>query len=303
MANKYFVVIGMPRGGTTYLYHNLKKHPNVFLPFRKEVNYFNINFVKGEGWYRGLYKEASNDQIKGDISPPCFLDRDSIDRILSFDADVKCILVVRNPADYAVSFYEQFDTFVYDLPTFEKFVKEGYKFKTAGKVLNVQYSNHYIKETIELFMKKFGKNLLIYDFDLFKTDTLTVLQNIENFLEIPNYFDNNTFDGEKINSGDRGNIKFLQNILANENVINIIEKTFPRSFIIKMRSHYDSFSSKLKPKKIDVKTQLIKEKNKSLANEFLKSDVEWYKDFFKEGQIKFGDNTILSSKNSAEKIN
>lgn len=294
MNNKYFIVIGMPRCGTTYLYHNLNNHPNVFLPYRKEVNYFNINYKKGEKWYRGLYDEAKGDQIKGDISPPCFLDRDSIGRTKSFEAEMKYILVVRNPAEYAVSFYEQFNTAFYDLPEFEKFLKNGYKYKMGSESLDVLHTNHYVKETIELYMKQLGKNLLVYDFDFFRKNSLFVLQQIENFLEIPNYFNEDTFDPKKINSGDRGNIKFIQNILANENVITFLEKTFPRSFIIKMRSYYDSICSNLKPKEQNEETKAIKEKNKELANEFLKSDVDWYKEFFKDGQVKLGDGTVLT---------
>ena len=30
------VVIGMPRGSTTYLYHNLNKHPSIFCRFARK---------------------------------------------------------------------------------------------------------------------------------------------------------------------------------------------------------------------------------------------------------------------------
>ena len=56
-------VIGMPRAGTTFLYYNLEKHPNIFLPYRKELKYFNTNYVNGEEWYINFYKEIANDEV------------------------------------------------------------------------------------------------------------------------------------------------------------------------------------------------------------------------------------------------
>ena len=35
-----FLIIGPQRTGTTWLYHNLKKHPEIFLPQVKETYYF-----------------------------------------------------------------------------------------------------------------------------------------------------------------------------------------------------------------------------------------------------------------------
>lgn len=39
-----FICIGLPKTGTTWLYRNLKKHPQVFLPNFKEISYFWRNF-------------------------------------------------------------------------------------------------------------------------------------------------------------------------------------------------------------------------------------------------------------------
>ncbi|MBN2757956.1 MAG: hypothetical protein JXR51_12320 [Bacteroidales bacterium] len=41
----------MPRAGTTFMYHYLQKHPEVFLPYRKEIQYFDLNYSEGENWY------------------------------------------------------------------------------------------------------------------------------------------------------------------------------------------------------------------------------------------------------------
>src|SRR5262245_31104430 len=47
-----FLIIGTQKGGTTSLYRWLGQHPQVMEATRKEVHYFDINYSKGEGWYR-----------------------------------------------------------------------------------------------------------------------------------------------------------------------------------------------------------------------------------------------------------
>ena len=124
------VVIGMPRGSTTYLYHNLNKHPNIFCPFRKEVNYFNANFKKGLNWYNSLFEEQRDDQASVDVSPPCFMDPDSDQRIKDYNPNMKVLLIIRDPEEWALSFYHQFASFNYNMMPFSEFVK-GYDFKLA----------------------------------------------------------------------------------------------------------------------------------------------------------------------------
>jgi hypothetical protein len=68
-----FIIPGMPRCATTFLYHNLQKHPSVFCPFRKETNYFSVNYHKGIDWYRHLYREIRPGQIGADVSPSYLL--------------------------------------------------------------------------------------------------------------------------------------------------------------------------------------------------------------------------------------
>lgn len=39
-----FLCIGAPKSGTTWLYHNLNKHPSIWLPTVKELHYFDLLF-------------------------------------------------------------------------------------------------------------------------------------------------------------------------------------------------------------------------------------------------------------------
>jgi sulfotransferase family protein len=48
-----FLGIGVQKGGTTWLYRNLVRHPDVWLPFIKEVHFFDRRFLGAEGSKKG----------------------------------------------------------------------------------------------------------------------------------------------------------------------------------------------------------------------------------------------------------
>jgi hypothetical protein len=54
-----FIMIGAQRCGTTSLFRALSAHPQVVPPtFRKGINYFDLNYYRGEQWYRGHFPVA-----------------------------------------------------------------------------------------------------------------------------------------------------------------------------------------------------------------------------------------------------
>ncbi|MGI9457226.1 MAG: hypothetical protein ACR2NU_11740, partial [Aeoliella sp.] len=65
-----FVVIGAMKAGTTTVFEYLSRHPQVFMADPKEPNYFSMDDVHSRGmdWYRGLFAEASDEQICGEAS-------------------------------------------------------------------------------------------------------------------------------------------------------------------------------------------------------------------------------------------
>ena len=48
-------LIGAQKCGTTFLYRLLMQHPSVKPAFHKEVHYFDLNFGKGDVWYRSHF--------------------------------------------------------------------------------------------------------------------------------------------------------------------------------------------------------------------------------------------------------
>lgn len=67
-----FLVVGTNKASTTTLYAVLKQHPEVFLPFRKELHFFNNdeNYARGVDWYvRTFFAKAEAFTARGDITP------------------------------------------------------------------------------------------------------------------------------------------------------------------------------------------------------------------------------------------
>ena len=100
-----FIVPGFSRCGTTWLYEVLKQHPRIFLPLRKEINFFDRAFDKGISWYEGYFRDCREDQLAGDISPVYAECAAVPDRILATRPAARIIILVRDPLARLRSIY------------------------------------------------------------------------------------------------------------------------------------------------------------------------------------------------------
>lgn len=103
-----FLIIGTQKGGTTSLYRWLGQHPQVVEATRKEVHYFDINYSKGERWYRGHFPHAAEleaRQITGEGSPYYMCHPHAPARIARLLPNVRLIALLRDPVERAISHY------------------------------------------------------------------------------------------------------------------------------------------------------------------------------------------------------
>ncbi len=64
-----FVGIGAQKAGTTWLYHNLRAHPEIWMPPRKEIHYFNRMGEERPGLVSGVFGKGPMDrEWRGQIS-------------------------------------------------------------------------------------------------------------------------------------------------------------------------------------------------------------------------------------------
>ena len=98
-----FLGIGAQKAGTTWLYENLKQHPEIYLTKQKELHYFDkkLNdslFSYSRHFINGLGK------VKGEITPAySILPVEKICLIKRIMPRVKLILLLRNPIERAWS--------------------------------------------------------------------------------------------------------------------------------------------------------------------------------------------------------
>ena len=104
-------MIGAPKCGTTTLYQYLATHPSVFMCQPKEPQFFSKDdlYRKGIDWYKGLFKDATDEQLCGDASTTYSRWPSTPDVPLRMKDAGLCprfIYALRNPADRAYSAYQ-----------------------------------------------------------------------------------------------------------------------------------------------------------------------------------------------------
>lgn len=97
-----FLGIGAQKAGTTWLYENLKRHPDIAFPAGKEVHFWDMRQHLGQDWYLSHFED--NARINGEITPAySFLPVRTIEKIHALNPDIKLVYLIRNPIDRAWS--------------------------------------------------------------------------------------------------------------------------------------------------------------------------------------------------------
>lgn len=283
MRDKIIIYAGMPRSGSTTLYHNLKKHPDVCVPFRKETFYFTFNYYKGIQWYNSLYDDAKPAQICFDISPDYFYDEETIKRILDFNPDVKVILGIRDPIEWILSLYNQLGTYDLKIPPFPDFIKD-YPLTIGSQTKHLDFRGMFPR-MINAYKSAFRDNLLIYDFTLFQESQLNILRIIEKFSGISAYFEQDRFDDVAINASNRRNNPLVYHLLNQERFVSILYRVLPDRLIRRAREVYYLLAAKGKPTS---PLQKHSKENIETAQKFFQEDQQFYQELFKKNRIQLG---------------
>lgn len=211
--NKFIIIPGMPRAGSSWLFYNLKNHPDICPPEGyKETFFFGANFVKGFNWYYSIFKPKAS-QICLDASPDYFLNDKFLDNISQFKNDFKIILVLRDPDEWAISLYNQTKSFAPNIGSFDDFL-ENCKVQIDGNFFEYSLNKIDIKKRIDFFLKMFEKKILLINFNFLIKNQVLTLQKIENFLDINQYFnENNVFkDRVNVSIGKFSYLKYLSTL-------------------------------------------------------------------------------------------
>lgn len=98
-----FLGIGAQKAGTTWLYENLRRHPDIYLPTPKEIHFFDWHFHRTLRSYARHFESGAG-RIKGEITPGySIIDRRRIDFVHWLMPDVRLVMLIRNPMERAWS--------------------------------------------------------------------------------------------------------------------------------------------------------------------------------------------------------
>ncbi|MGI9601804.1 MAG: sulfotransferase [Acidimicrobiales bacterium] len=109
-----FMIIGGQRCGTSSLFKWLSRHPELIPALRKEVDYFSLDHQQGEAWYRAHFPLAgrrrwaerrSHPWATYEATPTYLFDPRAPDRARALLPDAKLIVLLRHPAERAISHY------------------------------------------------------------------------------------------------------------------------------------------------------------------------------------------------------
>jgi len=180
-----FVIIGAQKGGTSFLYYLLTRHPLVEPAARKELHFFDNpeRFDNGAGWYRRCFPQSGwkdgRRSITGEASPSYLFDPPVPKRMAGVVPQARLITLLRNPVDRAYSHYQMQ-------------VKRGTEHHTFEEATEQQYSSYvsrgiYVDQLLRWFEFFSREQMLILKSEDFFERPVEILKVVLNFLELPDW--------------------------------------------------------------------------------------------------------------------
>ena len=184
-----FIIIGAQRAGTTSLFAYIVQHPQILKSSKKEIRYFDINYEKGDLWYRTHFPLAlsmkDGTYITGESSPYYLFHPHCSQRIRERIPKVKLIVILRDPVKRAISHYfHEIRNKRESLPIMEALQKE--EERTATEIQKMYKDPNYRSFAHQHFSYKFRGiyvDQLSRYLQLFPSNQLLILKAEELFSE------------------------------------------------------------------------------------------------------------------------
>lgn len=187
----HFLIIGSQKAGTTTLYHVLRQHPQLYLPARKELNFFfhDALYRRGLEYYAHFFDAAQPGQLCGEASPGYICHPQAPERIFRALPAVKLILTVREPIERAYSQYWDNRRHLSEWRTFDEvvalYLEDEYQPGRVGYFSRGVYIR-YIRRYLEFFP---SEQLLVLDFNDLREKPTVFYRRVFEFLGVDSTFD------------------------------------------------------------------------------------------------------------------
>lgn len=217
-----FIIIGSQKSGTTSLHYYLNHHPYLVGSKPKEIHYFDkwINYGYDLNWYQNHFKTIPSKKVLFFESSPNYIYHKEVARLIKkYYPTIKLILILRNPIDRAYSAWNMYrEMYEKNKPDFSKrkgrvprepnyiykyLMKDRNQFPDFSEAIQIElkllnqknvpkepailrrgFYVDQIRNYLQIFPRK---NLYIIGFKDLTINTKKVLNNLDNFLGVPEY--------------------------------------------------------------------------------------------------------------------
>ena len=237
-----FFIVGAPKAGTTSLYHYLNEHPQIEMSSQKEPDYFSDAAIQKQGIYYGknridteekyntLFNTQKKDVIFGEGSVSYLFYPTVAQDIKAYNPIAKIIIMLRNPINRAFSHYLMDYRLGLVSDSFEDIINKKSKHKNAHlfyqQYMKVGEYATQLKRYFDVFDKE---NILLIDYEDFKSDVAGTVNSVYSFLNVSTEFSadvnkkHNTFTMPKNKL-----IRFVYSFVVIRNILSFI---FPKNMV------------------------------------------------------------------------
>jgi hypothetical protein len=197
-----FVIIGAAKGGTTFFYNLLIRHPHVESAAFKEVHYFDLLFDEGTEAYRQCFPlprwKDGRKTITGEATPGYLFHPHAPERMAEIVPQARLITLLRNPVDLFYSSYQHRVRKGQEDRSFEQTVRAALNNPHEVRLVRGIYVEHLLR-----WRRFFSAEqmLVLKSEDLFERPHDTLKLTLE-FLDLPRWEPEASALRSKRNKGD-----------------------------------------------------------------------------------------------------
>ncbi|HEX6995191.1 MAG TPA: sulfotransferase [Gammaproteobacteria bacterium] len=191
-----FLVIGAPRCGTTWIDENLRRHPEIYMPPKKELHFFDRHYERGIEHYEASFAGWNGEKAVGEATPDYVHGlytshgQDVAGLIAKHLPDAKLIVSLRNPVERAYSHFLNVKAkheHNLDL-TFEEKLR---KVRGGAEIIREGFYAEHLSRYYALFPRE---NILVLLYDDLVADPKAFLERIYRFLGVDPGFESPAMD-------------------------------------------------------------------------------------------------------------
>lgn len=238
--NRFFLVIGTYRSGTSWLQKVFMEHPQILVPPDKELFFFSRYYNRGEEWYNTFFKKKEQYSIYGEICPAYLRNAHlTADRIFNYCQKTKIVAILRNPIDQIESMIRLHRT---------RYGESKIIDLSEHEIINTYIQNVLYYNKLKPFIDNFSeKQMIILNYDELASAPINLLKKLYTFLGV-DYFKPKQIG--KINTAYKSKNITIDRLIAStgeflrDNNFNYVIRLFNKLGIIKTLKMLNSSNDK-----------------------------------------------------------